>query len=176
MIFDDPVVDQLDRLVQAPDVSARVAAIVERVTAKLETGNDVMAWEVVPLSMFGDALPSTVASCWVFVLRAGAETEAERHPNSHQRSLSIAGRGEFQLRPARKLERHSLTSARDESVWRRWASIPVNTWHRWLVGPEPWAVLSFHTVASEELIEETPVSPDRLDSGPTKRNRYADLA
>lgn len=37
-------------------------------------------------------------------------------------------------------------------------------------------MLSFHTVPSADLIEETPVSPDGLDRGPTERRRYADLA
>jgi quercetin dioxygenase-like cupin family protein len=172
----DPVLEQLDRAAQSPGVLDQVAAIVGRVMAKLQAGQEVMAWETVDLSLFGGALPAGIASCWVFIIHGGAATGAERHPNSHQRSLSLAGQGEFQLRPKREWERHPLSSERDESLERRWVSIPANTWHRLLVGRDPWAMLSFHTVRSADLIEETPVSPDGLDRGPTKRRRYADLA
>jgi quercetin dioxygenase-like cupin family protein len=176
MITTDPILEQLDRAVRAPGVSDHVAAIVERVVAKLQASHEVMAWETVDLSLFRGGLPAGIASCWVFVIRAGAQTGAERHPNSHQRSLSLAGRGEFQLRPKREWEPHPLSSGRDESLERRWVSIPANTWHRLLVGRDPWAMLSFHTVPSADLIEETPVGPDGLDRGPTERRRYADLA
>ena len=173
IIRSDPVLEQLDRAVSGPKVSAQLAAILSRVSATLQTGHDVMAWETVALSVFDGALPPSIASCWVFVIRAGAETGAERHPNSHQRSLSLAGGGEFQLRPKRTWERHPLTSAPDEPIEHRWVSIPVNTWHRWLAGGEPWGILSFHTVAADELIEETPVDPTQLDGGPTRQNLYA---
>ena len=54
----------------------------------------------------------------------------------------------------------------------RWATIPPNTWHRWEVGAKDWAVLSFHTVATEDLIEERPATTDDLDAGPTEQSRY----
>lgn len=172
----DPVLEQLDRAVNGPNVSARVAGILARVTATLQAGHEVLAWETVPLSLFANALPSNIASCWVFVVRQGEETRAERHPNSHQRTLSLAGDGEFQLRPRHEWERHHITSARDAPLEHRWVSIPVNTWHRWIAGGKPWGVLSFHTVAAAELIEETPVDPDRLDGGPTERRLYVSEA
>ena len=58
------------------------------------------------------------------------------------------------------------------SVDRRWVTIPPNTWHQLFVGPGDWGMLSFHTVAAEELIEERPTSADSLDGGPTERHRY----
>ena len=97
----DPVIEQLDRAVRPSDVSAQIAATLERVVTKLESGNDVMAWDTIPLAVFGNALPPSIASCWIFVIRADAASTAERHPNSHQRSLSLVGEGEFQLRPMR---------------------------------------------------------------------------
>ena len=171
----DPVLAQLDRAVNGPNVSAQIAAILVRVRAKLQAGHEVLAWETVPLSLFENALPSSVASCWVFVIREGSETGAERHPNSQQRTLSLTGDGEFQLRAKREWERWPLTSARNEPLERRWVSIPVNTWHRWHAGGEPWGVLSFHTAAADDLIEETPLDPGQLDGGPTKQQRYADV-
>jgi len=51
-------------------------------------------------------------------------------------------------------------------------SIPPSTWHRLFVGDESWGMLSFHTVAAEDLIEELPIGPEGLDGGPTERHRY----
>ena len=141
---------------------------------KLESGNDVMAWDTIPLAVFGNALPPSIASCWIFVIRADAASTAERHPNSHQRSLSLVGEGEFQLRPSGRWERRPLTSKREASPEDRWVSIPANTWHRVAAGRQPWGMVSFHTVPSAELIEEKPVDLDRVDTGPTERKRYAD--
>jgi hypothetical protein len=170
----DPVIEQLDRAVRPSDVSDRIAATLERVMTKLESGNGVMAWDTIPLAVFGNTLPSSIGSCWIFVIRADAGSTAERHPNSHQRSLSLVGEGEFQLRPSGRWERHRLTSAVDEPPERRWVSIPANTWHRVAAGRKPWGMVSFHTAPSADLIEEKPVDPDRVDTGPTERRRYAD--
>ena len=131
-----------------------------------------MAWDTIPLGLFDQPLPPAIASCWVFVIRAGAETGAERHPNSHQRSLSLLGRGEFHLREGRRWEPYPLVSDPGAPVDRRWVTIPPNTWHRLFVGPGDWGMLSFHTVAAGELIEERPMSADSLDGGPTERLRY----
>lgn len=125
-----------------------------------------------PLDVFDHPLPDAIRSCWVFVIRAGAETGAERHPNSHQRSWSLAGSGEFQLRQEGVWQPHPLVSDRGASPERRWVSIPQNTWHRLFVGDESWGMLSFHTVPAEDLVEEVPIGPDGLDGGPTERHRY----
>jgi hypothetical protein len=57
----------------------------------------VMAWEPIPLSIYGNALPAMIRSSWVFILRAGTNTGAERHPNSHQRMMSFEGSGDMQV-------------------------------------------------------------------------------
>ena len=105
------------------------------------------------------------------MIRAGAATGAERHPNSHQRSFSLIGEGTFELRAGGEWRAHSLASTGHASMERRWISIPPATWHRLVVGSEPWGILSFHTVAPEELIEEMPVDANDLD-GETHQERY----
>jgi hypothetical protein len=52
---------------------------------------------------------------------------------------------------------------------RRWISIPTNVWHQVVVPEVDWAVVSFHTVPAEELIEER---PDAVDSGRTQQKLY----
>ena len=50
-----------------------------------------------------------------------------------------------------------LVSDRDAPLERRWISIPTNVWHRPVIdAAADWAVVSFHTVPAEELIEERP--------------------
>ena len=123
----------------------------------------------VPLTLFAGA-PERIRSCWIFVIRAGAATGAERHPNSHQRSCSLLGSGTFEVHDGKAWHLHALTPAGD--VDRRWVSIPPSTWHRLRVGPSEWGMVSFHTVVARDLIEENPLDPDRLD-GSTRQERYA---
>jgi len=94
----DPLTTVLENAARSEAVHTYVAQVLERVKRELAAGGAPMAWETVPLAVFDRRLPDAIRSCWVFVIRAGAETGAERHPNSHQRSLSLTGRGEFQLR------------------------------------------------------------------------------
>jgi quercetin dioxygenase-like cupin family protein len=168
----DPLVLALEELVNGGGQSAYVAQVLDRVARELAATAAPMAWETVPLSAFDRPLPDAIRSCWVFLIRAGAETGAERHPNSHQRSLSLTGRGEFQLREGGRWESHPLVSGEDAPLERRWVSIPPSTWHRLFVGDENWGMLSLHTVAAEDLIEERPLGPNGLDGGPTERRRY----
>ena len=120
----------------------------------------------------GRSLPQSIRSCWVFAIRAGAETGAERHPNSHQRSLSLTGSGIFEVRDTRGWTPRRLVSEPRAATEQRWVTIPPATWHRLLVDKQAWGMVSFHTVAPEELIEERPVDPRDLD-GETHQERYA---
>ena len=114
--------------------------------------------------MFAGTLPSAIASCWVFALRPDTELPAERHSNSHQRSLSLKGSATFELRESGGWLTCPVTPG-------SWASAPTGSWHRWFVGPEPLAVLSFHTVPADELMEEHASRPDDFD-GPIEGRRY----
>jgi hypothetical protein len=168
----DPMLESLEAAVRSRAASARVAEVLERVERQLAASGAPMAWEVVPLALFDRALPEGIRSCWVFVIRAGAETGAERHPNSHQRTLSLTGRGEFQVRESGRWIERPLVSEADAPPERRWLSIPPNTWHRLYMGGASWGMISFHTVPARELIEERPLGPEGLDGGPTERRLW----
>jgi hypothetical protein len=92
------IIAGLDEILRLEKVRVSIQPIAERVRAKLcrETGA-LMAWEPIPLTIYGGTLPDTIKSSWVFVLRAGANTGAERHPNSHQRMMSFQGSGDMQI-------------------------------------------------------------------------------
>ena len=122
-----------------------------------------MAWEPIPLTIYGSVLLSPIKSSWIFVLRAGANTGAERHPNSHQRMMSFQGSGDMQVQAGSSApnnegwQSNMLISDSDAPLEKRWISIPQNLWHRPIISKEgDWMVVSFHTVPAEELIEERP--------------------
>jgi hypothetical protein len=166
----------LDQILRSEKIRMLIRPVAERVRAKLsrETGA-LMAWEPVPLTIYG-TLPGAIKSSWVFVLRAGANTGAERHPNSHQRMMSFQGSGDMQVQDGssapndERWQSNILISDLDAPLEKRWISIPQNVWHQPVISKETdWVVVSFHTVAAEELIEE------RLESGGqerTKQMRY----
>jgi hypothetical protein len=172
-VADDPVVAALNEVVRSNSAAAIIGTTLQQVLQQLAASANLMAWEVVPLSAFAGCLPDSIRSCWIFVIRAGAATGAERHPNSHQRSLSLIGSGTFELRVGTNWHSHLLKSTDRASVEQRWVSIPPSTWHRLVVGSEAWGMLSFHTVAPNALIEERPVNTNDLD-GRTRQERYTD--
>ncbi len=188
---ESPLLEILDTIVGSEEIRAQIYPIVERVRTELARNKKAqMTWEPIPLTIYGGALPSGIRSSWVFVLRAGATTGAERHPNSHQRMMSFEGAGDLQVRARHgtslsirrtgladggkvQWQSNFLVSDPDAPLERRWISIPRNVWHQVVVpeGPD-WVVVSFHTAPPEELIEER---PDSDDPGGTKQMRYLGL-
>jgi hypothetical protein len=169
----DSLLHVLDDVVALSSAASSAEEFLPRVIQQLRESNQLMAWDIVPLSAFGGRLPESIRSCWIFAIRAGAQTTPERHPNSHQRSFSLTGSGTFDVHERGVWVPHRLVSTPGTDRERRWVSIPPSTWHRLIVGPEVWGMVSFHTVTPGELIEEKPVDPDHLD-GETSRERYTD--
>jgi hypothetical protein len=167
------LLDHLDKILRSKEVRRQIQPIVDRVRAHLaQKQQAVMAWEPIPLTTFSDPLPSGIRSSWVFILRTGANTGAERHPNSHQRMMSFEGTGDLQLRagPEAAWQSNVLVSDPEAPLERRWISIPQNVWHQPIVPKGAnWVVVSFHTVPAVELIEER---PDSGSAGGTKQMVY----
>ena len=172
-IADDPVLSALDEALSSDLAAATIEASLQQALQQLDASVELMVWETIPLSAFPTNLPQSIRSCWIFVIRAGAATGAERHPNSHQRSFSLIGSGTFELRMGTNWHAYPLTSMEGTSLEQRWVSIPPSTWHRLFVGSEAWGMVSFHTVDPESLIEERPVNTADLD-GDTRQERYTD--
>lgn len=178
--------EKLDEIVHAKQVTTQLLPILERVRAELARESDaLMAWEPIPLKTFGGRLPPSIKSGWLFILRAGADTGVERHPNSHQRMMTLAGTGEMKTDAT---GRPNEVAAESEIVWqsnilvsdsdapleRRWISIPQNVWHWPVTGKAAeWIVISFHTVPATELIEERPGGKQMLYESERKRTNHA---
>jgi len=165
--------ESTDAILQSETVRQQILPIIERVRAQLARKKEaLMTWEPIPLTVFGRALTTEIRSAWVFVLRAGADTGAERHPNSHQRMMTFEGSGDMQTGEPGQWQSNVLVGDRDAPVEQRWISIPQNVWHRPVVGADAdWTVVSFHTVPAEELIEEK--LDDSSQTG-TKQMKYLD--
>jgi hypothetical protein len=161
----------LDTALRSKNVRKQIRSIVRRVRDQLAARNDaLMSWEPFPLDVLATTLPPDIRSAWVFVLRAGADTGAERHPNSHQRMMSFAGSGDLQTGEPGNWQSNVLISDPDAALERRWISIPANVWHRPVINAATdWAVVSFHTVAAKELIEER---PDESRQTRTRQMKY----
>ena len=161
----------LDTALRSSSVREHIRSIMVRVREQLPRRTDaLMSWEPFPLDVLATRLPPEIQSAWIFVLRAGADTGAERHPNSHQRMMSFEGSGDLQTSEPGNWESNVLVSDPDASLERRWISIPTNVWHRPVINAETdWAVVSFHTVPAEKLIEERP--DDSREAG-TRQMKY----
>lgn len=173
----------LDTIMQSEKVRTQILPIVDRLREELgRKPNALMTWEPVALETFGDGLPSAIQSGWVFVLRAGTDTGAERHPNSHQRMMTFAGTGDMKMDATGRTNdvedeseiawhSHVLVSDVNAPLERRWISIAKNIWHRPVIpSGSSWAVVSFHTVPADELIEERPGARQMLYENERKRS------
>ena len=157
------ILQSLDGLLREKSVTESIDRIAARLLARTPAGSaKLMDREPVPLSVYGDKLPPVVRSSWVFLMRAPAVTGAERHPNSHQRSVAYRGTGFFEVSDSPEFEgeaegaSHLLSSGLDDPLETRWISIPVNLWHQAVVPEGEWIVVSFHTAAEKDLVEERP--------------------
>jgi hypothetical protein len=161
----------LDTALRSDRVREHIGAVVARVREQLACNKDaLMSWEPFPVDVLATTVPPEIRSAWVFVLRAGADTGAERHPNSHQRMMSFEGSGDMRTGEPGKWQSNVLVSDPDAPLERRWISIPANAWHRPVIDTaSDWAVVSFHTVPADELIEERP--DDGREAG-TRQKKY----
>ena len=150
------LLEVLDSILNQDSVHAKIDLIASQVEKELMQDAALMAWQPIPLSIYGSAVPAGIASSWLFILRAGATTGAERHPNSHQRVMSYRGQGDLQTIVDGQWRSNELVSDSTAPLPRRWASIPVNVWHQAVVPWQNWIVVSFHTALAYELIEQRP--------------------
>jgi hypothetical protein len=166
---ENEILAALDAAVAEPTLARHLANVVPTLELRLRIDRDAtMAWEPIPLATYS-SLPPEIKSSWVFVLRAGTTTGAERHPNSHQRMVSYRGRGDFPVQVDGEWQSRPLSSDRARPIDERWISIPPYTWHQGIVGPDDnWVVVSFHTVEAEALIEERPAG----EGGDIRQKHY----
>jgi mannose-6-phosphate isomerase-like protein (cupin superfamily) len=117
----------------------------------LATSQEPFGWQFIDVGS-GD-LPDGIGSVAVFVLPAGSTPPGHHHPNSTQHMRLLAGRATVTLRSTGSPARNDPVRY-DVGAQRPWLVIPERVVHELAVMPgEDLVVLSFHTVAQEDLLE-----------------------
>ena len=166
----DAVAAALSAAVTSGRTSDAITPVLARVEqALLNAPDDPQAWEPLPLEALPFGVPAGIRSCWVFVLRAGARFGAERHPNSHQRTVALFGEAVFELLIDGNWSQRTISAPHHGGTAATTVSIPPSVWHRITVGRVNLVSMSFHTASSDQLVEETPVGEDL---SVTKRRLY----
>jgi hypothetical protein len=168
------LLSQLDRAIRVALGGTTLASMIADVESRLARSRTLqMTWASVPLTTYS-GLPEDIRSSWVFVLRGGISTGAERHPNSRQRMISYRGTGDLQTWEDGRWRRNPLVSGAGAPAS---LSIPPNVWHRPVIpAGMDWTVISFHTAPDDELIEERPIDDDHPDRGTAESQLYAGRA
>jgi mannose-6-phosphate isomerase-like protein (cupin superfamily) len=117
----------------------------------LATSHEPFGWQFIDVG--SGHLPDGIGSVAVFVLPAGSTPPGHHHPNSTQHMRLLAGRATVTLRSTGSPARHDPVRY-DMGAQRPWLVIPQRVAHEIEVTPgEDLVVLSFHTVAQEDLLE-----------------------
>jgi hypothetical protein len=156
----DPVLLELDNLLVREGGAEMLSPMIARLLQHLDESPTLpQTWQPLGEEFLDSKLPGGIVSAWLFALRGGGKFTNERHPNSWQRSLALRGRALFEVYSEGSWQRHPLDGA-GLTINERAISIPPNIWHRIAIGPDALVSLSFHTVAADELIEETCAGDD----------------
>src|SRR5215469_13172451 len=92
------IIQRLDGLIRRDKAIQSIEKAIATASAKLAADAGAgLAWEAIPLDVYGPEMPEMIQSSWVFILRSRSISGAERHPNSHQRMASYRGSGDFQI-------------------------------------------------------------------------------
>jgi len=132
-----------------------IRAAISEAEAELEADpSKLAASRQIPLGVFGDDLPSGVRSCRVFALRRNTAFKTERHPNSHQRFLSLRHWGKIRVFTGSDARERTVQTGLRAAITDRWVSLPANIWHQPVAGDQGWVTLTFHSADESDLIDE----------------------
>lgn len=151
----DPFLESLDRVVlshlQKPFFQRGLAELEDLLAGPVEK-----AFVPLPVRAF-DGLPEEIHLARLFGLKAGGSGPRERHPNSHQWVVSVAGAGQIRVWTAEGTASviHALESDPRSTLCGRWSAVPPGLWHRPSAGPaDRWIALALHTSGEGILIDE----------------------
>jgi len=148
------IIDQLDALVFKKEALQEIESLAKHLFKQLQTKPAAAFMRAeLPLALFGKTLPHDIKSSNVYVIRPSVSSGLERHPNSHQRSLALAGEGVFELGTGSP-QSHSIGNRATATAAERWVSIPPNIWHQAVAAGNYWTVVTFHTALDQEIINE----------------------
>jgi len=133
---------------------------VQRLKVKLNDSPEPFVWKTIALNTIPVTLPSTIKSCWVFVLKRDVASGSHYHPNSIQHMVAINGNGRSIVGG---VERIIIPFASAQhSIKEKWHIIEKEVPHEFFPEGEDMTVVSFHTSEASELEEVA------LESGSTR--------
>ncbi len=151
---------KLAKLVDGWKETSQVRAMVARLDAEAAKGKAPFAGAPLPEALVSGRLPPGIASAWVFVQRAKCSADPHSHPNSVQHCTVVSGSGMVRIGRRASVIQPFDPAYPDRSIY----VIPENTPHAFESFNEHLVIMSFHTVAAADLVEED------LDSG--SRRKY----
>jgi quercetin dioxygenase-like cupin family protein len=142
-------IQKLHALVGGLKETTLVRDLVRDLEAKMKASGKPFEGAPMPVGLIADRLPPGILSAWVFVLRPRTPTPAHQHPNSIQHMAVIQGGGLGLIGTKQFVLQPYDPAFPERSVY----VIPAGTAHAFEAGNEILAVMSFHTVSAEDLVE-----------------------
>ena len=123
----------------------------EHLSKQINHSTESFVWSVIDPNSIGRALPESIKSCWVFVLKKDISSGCHYHPNSVQHMVTIKGQGRSKV--AGKYERMIRFGSPNDSLADIWYVIDKGVPHEFFPEGEDMVVVSFHTCEPNELEE-----------------------
>ena len=118
---------------------------------ELNESPEPFVWSTVDLNTLGVALPASIKSGWIFLLKGDAPSGCDYHPNSVQHMVALDGQGRSKVGG---LERPLIPiGSVDHSIEEKWFVIGEGVPHEFFPEGEDMTVVSFHTCEASELEE-----------------------
>ena len=124
---------------------------VERLRLELNGSPEPFVWSTVDLDTLGVALPPSIKSGWIFLLRSDVPSGCHYHPNSVQHMVVLNGQGRSKVGA---VERPMIPFGRaGHSIEEKWYVIEEGVPHEFFPEGQHMTVVSFHTCAAFDLEE-----------------------
>lgn len=124
---------------------------VECLKLDLSGSSEPFVWSTVNLNSLGVALPASIKSGWIFLLRSDVPSGCHYHPNSIQHMVALNGQGRSKVGG---VERPMIPlGLAGHSIEEKWYVIREGVPHEFFPEGEDMTVISFHTCEASELEE-----------------------
>ncbi len=143
--------DFLKKLAEATNVvlqDPNINKTIIMLRKQIQKISDPFVWNSIEPSIFNRFLPPEIKSIWIFVLKKDVPSILHYHPNSTQHTVMLEGKGSVKI--GTKYKQLKLFNPEDAECW---CVIEKNTPHEFYPRDSDMVVISYHTCASEELIE-----------------------
>jgi hypothetical protein len=124
-------------------------ATVEQLSRQIDQSQEAFVWSVIEANSIDRALPESIKSCWIFVLKKDVASGCHYHPNSIQHMVTIKGEGVSKVAEEYK----KMVRFGNDTLANVWLVIGKGIPHEFFPEKEDMVVVSFHTCEAKELEE-----------------------